>query len=120
MKTKESKLHLLSLVLLFLALAVLPFIVRIYAYHLDMEEYSWFILDEDRTDFFSYYKSLFFLILALLMAADLIRALLRRHLSPRTSPVWSLLLINGIIFLLSAVFSVNVKDSLFGNYGRFE
>ena len=120
MKTKESKIHLLSLVLLFLALAVLPFIVRIYAYHLDMEEYSWFILDEDRTDFFSYYKSLFFLILALLMAADLIRALLRRHLSPGTSPVWALLLINGILFLLSAVCSVNVKDSLFGNYGRFE
>lgn len=120
MKTKESKIHLLSLVLLFLALAVLPFIVRIYAYHLDMEEYSWFILDEDRTDFFSYYKSLFFLILALLMAADLIRALLRRHLSPWTSPVWALLLINGILFLLSAVCSVNVKDSLFGNYGRFE
>ena len=120
MKTKESKIHILSLVLLFLALAVLPFIVRIYAYHLDMEEYSWFILDEDRTDFFSYYKSLFFLILALLMAADLIRALLRRHLSPGTSPVWALLLINGILFLLSAVFSVNVKDSLFGNYGRFE
>ena len=120
MKTKESKIHILSLVLLFLALAVLPFIVRIYAYHLDMEEYSWFILDEDRTDFFSYYKSLFFLILALLMAADLIRALLRRHLSPGTSPVWALLLINGILFLLSAVCSVNVKDSLFGNYGRFE
>lgn len=120
MKTKESKIHLLSLVLLFLALAVLPFIVRIYAYRLDMEEYSWFILDEDRTDFFSYYKSLFFLILALLMAADLIRALLRRHLSPWTSPVWALLLINGILFLLSAVCSVNVKDSLFGNYGRFE
>lgn len=120
MKTKESKIHLLSLVLLFLALAVLPFIVRIYAYHLDMEEYSWFILDEDRTDFFSYYKSLFFLILALLMAADLIRALLRRHLSPGTSPVWALLLINGILFLLSAVCSVNVKNSLFGNYGRFE
>ena len=120
MKTKESKVHLLSLTLLFLALAVLPFIVRIYAYHLDMEEYSWFILDEDRTDFFSYYKSLFFLILALLMAADLIRALLRRHLSPGTSPVWALLLINGILFLLSAVCSVNVKDSLFGNYGRFE
>lgn len=120
MKTKESKIHLLSLVLLFLALAVLPFIVRIYAYHLDMEEYSWFILDEDRTDFFSYYKSLFFLILALLMAADLIRALLKKHLSPGTSPVWALLLINGILFLLSAVCSVNVKDSLFGNYGRFE
>lgn len=120
MQTKDTKLKAGSLFLLLLTLAVLPFIIRIYAYHLDMENYSWFILEEDRTDFFSYYKSLFFSALTLCMAGSIFLSAANRSFPERITPVWILLLINGGFYLLSAFRSVNVENSLFGSYGRFE
>ncbi|MDO4299235.1 MAG: O-antigen ligase family protein [Lachnospiraceae bacterium] len=120
MQTKDTKINTGGLFLLLLTLTVLPFIVHIYSYHLDMEEYSWFILDEDRTDFFSYYKSLFFSVLVLCMAGDLLRGAVNSHFSEKVTPIWLLLIINGGFYLLSAVCSVNLENSLFGSYGRFE
>lgn len=120
MQTKDTKLKAGSLFLLLLTLAVLPFIIRIYAYHLDMENYSWFILEEDRTDFFSYYKSLFFSALTLCMAGSIFLSAANRSFPERITPVWLLLLINGGFYLLSAFRSINVENSLFGSYGRFE
>lgn len=120
MQKKNTKANAGGLFLLLLALTVLPFIIRIYAYHLDMEDYSWFILDEDRTDFFSYYKSLFFSVLVMCMAGSIFLDAINRNLSERVTPVWLLLPVNGILYILSAVCSVNVENSLFGSYGRFE
>lgn len=120
MKNQKPDLRIHSLVLLFCVFAVLPFVVRIYSYHLNMEDYSWFILDGDLTDFFSYYKSRFFLILILFMIIDMIRMIKNKEVVVKSSFMWILLILNGMLFLMSAVCSVNIENSLCGNYGRFE
>lgn len=119
MKKKSQSIN-MGVVLLLMVLTVLPLVIRVYPYRLDMEEYSWFILDEERTDFFSYFKSLFFLFLVLCMILDLFRDGMKGKSCLKPGFVWFLLFANGGFYILSAFCSVNVENSLFGSYGRFE
>ena len=100
---------------------ILPFIMRMYVYHIGAEEESWFPLDNDlMADFFSHGKSICFLVLTILMTITLYWRYFtaNSHKPEKKQWIWAFLFLGFCI--LSTLCSVNKRDSLWGNYGRFE
>lgn len=118
------------LIPLIFIISILPLIVRMKIYNANLSEFPWFSADDTQTDFFLYYKSLFFILTSFIIAALLLWMFLRSKSQSKSSSnliiedgkykFTKLLIplgIYGLLALLSTVFS---KYSSYGFNGIFE
>lgn len=103
-----------------LVIGVLPFITRLIVYESGLSKYSWFSDNDITTDFFSYYKSTLFLVVAIVCIVILFFSFLLYKTSWKDIRAYSPLGVYAIASILSTIFSVDTHTSLVGGVGRFE
>lgn len=108
------------LIPIILVLAVLPLVVRIISYQTGFAEYAWYSNYDVVHDFFTYYKSRIFLLLAATAGIILIPYALLHRGSLKSMKPFLFLGIYTLFAVISTVFSVNPKASLLGGYAHFE
>lgn len=118
-KGKKREFNDLLLPVLFV-IGILPLITRLIVYESGLSKYSWFSDNDITTDFFSYYKSYSFLIIAIVCTAILFFLFLLYRTDWKDIRVYVPLGIYSIASILSTVFSVDTHSSLVGGAGRFE
>ena len=103
-----------------LIMSVIPFIVRLKEYKTNLSNFPWFTYNDIYTDFFLYYKQIFFLITVFIMAAIVIY----RAYADRQNIVYSKILIPLAVYaafaLLSSIVSKYRSYSFRGIYEQFE
>lgn len=115
---------------LLLVIGILPLIVRMKIYHTNLSQFPWFGSEDTHTDFFLYYKSIFFTIITFIIAALLIWIFLQSRVQDKNhfnimkennkykfTKNLIPLGIYGLLALLSTIFS---KYSSYGFRGIFE
>ncbi len=103
-----------------LVIAVLPFITRLITYDSGLSQYSWFSNQDITHDFFSYYKSLAFLILTVINAIILLLYFLLQRGKRKEMKPFLPIGIYSLFVILSAIFTVNSKLTLVGGMAHFE
>lgn len=99
---------------------ILPFIVRFYVYDARLEGCYWFGGSSTMTDFFSYYKSVFFLIVSVYMGGTLLGRYCFYHNSYKKNQIWWIAASYAICIMISTLLSQDHWVSIWGNYERFE
>ena len=103
-----------------LVLAVLPFITRLITYDSGLSQYSWFSNQDITHDFFSYYKSLAFLILTVINALILMLYFMFQRGKRKEMKPFLPIGVYSLFVILSAIFTVNPKLTLVGGMAHFE
>lgn len=103
-----------------ITLALLPFMTRAVLYSCGLSSYPWFSDDDTVSDFFTYYKSVLFLVIAIAAFIILFLYFLLYRNRIKSLGRWIPLGAYFLFSLVSAVLSVNKQASLFGAYGHFE
>lgn len=103
-----------------LAVAIIPLIVRYYAFNTGLAEYDWFGNRDEHTDFFLYYKSFFFIILSGIMLLLTAVRLIREGRSIKWTNMFIPLLAYGLLSLISTLLSDYVEYGLKGINEQFE
>lgn len=126
-KTKEKKKNKATtkspsdlLIPIMLIICILPLVVRLAVYSCGYSDYEWYSQNDIIADFFCYYKSYLFDIVAIFSAIILI---FRMGLyQEKTKPVkyFIPLAVYGIFVIASTIFSVNADASVKGNFESFE
>ena len=105
---------------LIFVISVLPFIVKLKSYNAKLSKFSWFSYADQYTDFFLYYKQMFFIITVFIMAA----IALYRFYDDKKDIVYTPMLIPLAIYsalaLLSSIASTNRSFSFSGIHEHFE
>lgn len=101
-------------------IAVLPFIVRLKVYKANLSGFSWFSYTDDYTDFFLYYKQMFFLIAVFIMACIALYKAYRDKKNIIYTPILIPLAVYGALALLSSIFSKYRRYSFSGIHEQFE
>ena len=114
------------LIPLIFIISILPLIVRMKIYNANLSEFPWFSSDDTQTDFFLYYKSLFFILTSFIIVALLLWMFLRSKSQSKTSSNFIIedgkykftktlipLGIYGLLALLSTIFHKFKIDSSF-------
>lgn len=121
MKPKKRKREFNDLIIpILLVIAVLPFVTRLITYASGLSGYPWFSDQDITNDFFSYYKSLFFLILSIIIAVILIPYFMLQRGKLKTMKPFLPIGVYCLMVILSAVFTVNSKLTLVGGIAHFE
>lgn len=100
--------------------SILPFIVRLKVYQANLSGFSWFSYSDDYTDFFLYYKQIFFLIAVFIMACIALYKAYTDRKNIVYSPILIPLAVYGILALLSSIFSKYRSYSFRGIHEQFE
>lgn len=108
------------LIPILLAIAVLPWIVRLAVYSCGYSEYDWYSVNDVLTDFYCYYKSYFLDIVGIFSGIVLVFRLGLYREKTKDMKIYIPIGIYGVFVLLSTVFSVNTAASLQGNFESFE
>jgi len=101
-------------------LSVLPFIVKLKEYNANLSNFPWFTYNDLYTDFFLYYKQMFFLIAIFIMA---VIAAFKAYTDKKNIVYSRMLLplaIYGGLALLSSIFSTYRSYSFRGIHDHFE
>ncbi|MDF2541316.1 MAG: hypothetical protein K0S47_1034 [Herbinix sp.] len=118
-KKKKKEFHDLLLPIL-LILTLLPFITRLIFYDSGLSSYPWFSDQGMVSDFFSYYKSYGFMILAILCGILLLFYLPLHRGKNKELISFIPLAIYCLLTILSTFFSVHYSYSIVGGIGHFE
>ena len=113
-KARERKVANDLLLPILIVLTVLPFVIYFKVYQSDISRFAWAGIDEKVMDFYTYYKSRIFVLIA---AACVVVLLFRLPLYPeKRKPLrlFALLALYAVLVLLSTCFSIDPKMSLFG------
>ncbi len=103
-----------------LVLAVVPFITRLIVYDSKLSKYRWYSDFGVVTDFFTYYKSVAFIIIAIISLIILVIDYFLRRRNQKSGKAFWFLGIYGFLVILSTVLSVDRHSSIIGGMGRFE
>lgn len=118
-KRKKREFNDLMIPILFV-IGILPFITRLIVYESGLSKYSWFSDNDITTDFFSYYKSYSFLVVAIVCTVILFFSFLLYKSSWKGMRAYIPLGAYSITSILSTIFSVDTHTSFVGGVGRFE
>lgn len=129
--TSNSIYNKLALIPLIIIISVIPFIIRMKFIDTGLSTYSWFSEDDKRADFFLYYKSLIFTIIALFMALYITWGFIKQKTLQQNSNIKANyfskftialipLAIYAILALLSTLFSDHISFGLSGINEQFE
>lgn len=99
---------------------MLPFVIHLHLYKEDMEEYSWYGMEEECTDFFSYGKAVLFCAIVSYMLIKLIWEMLQGRLKIRKNKYVYLLAGIASCFVISTLCAKKIPLALWGGYQRFE
>lgn len=115
-----QKTNIWLLIPIIFVLAILPFITKLKEYQAHLSNFSWFTYNDSYSDFFLYYKQMFFLIAVFIMAA----IVLYKAYSDKKNIVYSHILIPlaayAVLALLSSIVSKYRQYSFRGIHEHFE
>ena len=113
---KKKKEHFNDLIIpIILILCVMPFVIRMAEYDYGFGKYPWHSENSVMQDFYTYYRSIFFITVICIVVAILAFWLLLYRGRIKPSKIFFPLLIYGALALISSVLSVNTKASFMGN-----
>ncbi len=98
-----------------LILCVMPFIIRYAEYDYGYGKYKWHSQDSIMQDFYTYYRSIFFVTIVCITIAVLVFRMLLYTESIKNVKVFIPLGIYCFFVLISSILSVNVKAAFLGN-----
>lgn len=105
-------------ILLFFIICILPFLVYLIVYDNGLSTYSWYPQNGTSFDFYVYYKSRFFIFIAMIafvwLAIDWIRHKIEKQ------KIWILLILYAVLVIASTVYSINQDISIVGFTNHFE
>lgn len=119
-KMSEKKKRIYDCIPVLIVLCILPFITYLHVYTEDMENYSWYGLDTELTDFFSYGKLVVFCFITTYMAGKLIWERLQGRWKMGKSKYTYLFSGAVFCFLISALCAEKKQLALWGGYQHFE
>ncbi|MDD4112678.1 MAG: O-antigen ligase family protein [Herbinix sp.] len=101
-------------------MSVLPFITRLKQSNSYFSKFPWYPINDNTTDFFLYYKQVFFLIAVTYMAVIVIYKAYTDKKSLVYSPILIPLAVYGVMAILSSLFSKYRSYSFRGTHDHFE
>lgn len=101
-------------------ISVLPFIVKLKEYNTKLSKFPWFTYNDIYTDFFLYYKQVFFLMAVFVMAVIALYKAYTDKKNIKYSRLLVPLAIYGALALLSSIVSEHRSYSFHGTYDHFE
>lgn len=116
----EKKIRFYNCIPILTTLCILPFVTRLHLYKENMEEYSWYGMEEECTDFFSYGKAVLFCVVILYMLIKLIWEILQGRLKISKNKEVYLFAGIAICFMISTLCAEKIQLALWGGYQRFE
>lgn len=105
---------------LIIVMAIIPFIVHQKVVSTKLEEYSWFSFSETAMDFFLYYKSVWLVIMTIIMLVILCVQVLQKKEYQKIPKFMIPIGIYGLFIILSIVFSENRDFSINGIMEQYE
>lgn len=108
------------LIPIILIIAILPFVTRLITYDAGLSDYSWYSDYDVVYDFFSYYKSYVFIIIAIISAIVIFLYFLLQRNKIKNMKSFIPIGIYSICALLSTIFSINSHSSTVGGTAHFE
>ena len=105
---------------LIIVMAIIPFIVHQKIVPTRLEKYSWFSFSETAMDFFLYYKSVWLVIMAIIMLVILIVQVLQKKEYQKIPKFMIPIGIYGLFIILSIIFSENRDFSINGIMEQYE
>lgn len=105
---------------LIIVMAIIPLIVHQKVVPTNLEEYSWFSFSETAMDFFLYYKSVWLVIMTLIMLVILIVQVLQKKEYQKIPKFMIPIGIYGLFIILSIIFSENRDFSINGIMEQYE
>lgn len=105
---------------LIIVMAIIPFIVHQKVVPTKLEEYSWFSFSETAMDFFLYYKSVWLVIMTIIMLVILCVQVLQKKEYQKIPKFMIPIGIYGLFIILSIVFSENRDFSINGIMEQYE
>lgn len=119
-KAKEKK-HFNDLLLpIILILCIMPFVVYMAEYDYGYSEYLWHSDNSILQDFYTYYRSIFFLVVVFFLVVILAFRLALYKEDTKDYKIFFPLVGYGFFVLLSSIFSINPKASWLGNFVDLE
>ncbi len=108
------------LIPIFIILCIVPLLSRMKIYNTDLSQFPWFSSDDQKMDFFLYYKHWAFVIVSAIMA---VACAIKTYIDRKTIkllPVFIPLAVYAILAILSTLFSDYIIFSLRGSFEMFE
>lgn len=105
-------------ILLFFIICILPFLVYLIVYDNGLSTYSWYPEDGTSFDFYVYYKSRFFIFIAMIAFVWLVIDWIRHKIEKQK--IWILLILYAVLVIASTVYSINQDISIVGFTNHFE
>lgn len=105
---------------LIIVMAIIPFIVHQKVVPTNLEEYSWFSFSETAMDFFLYYKSVWLVIMTIIMLVILCVQVLQKKEYQKIPKFMIPIGIYGLFIILSIIFSENRDFSINGIMEQYE
>ncbi|NLJ97286.1 MAG: hypothetical protein GX321_09040 [Clostridiales bacterium] len=116
--TQETNIWLLLPIIF--VMSVLPFIVRLKEYQTHLSGFSWFTYSDTYSDFFLYYKQVYFIITIFIMATIIIYRAYTEKRNIVYSPIIIPLAVYALLAFLSSIFSKYRSFSFRGIHEQFE
>ena len=105
---------------LIIVMAIIPLIVHQKVVSTNLEEYSWFSFSETAMDFFLYYKSVWLVIMTIIMLVILCVQVLQKKEYQKIPEFMIPIGIYGLFIILSIIFSENRDFSINGIMEQYE
>ena len=105
---------------LIIVMAIIPFIVHQKIVPTRLEKYSWFSFSDTSMDFFLYYKSVWLIVMAVLMLAILCVKVMQKKEYQKIPKFIIPIGIYGLLIILSMIFSENRTLSIHGTMEQYE
>lgn len=119
--SQKTKKHFNDLLLpIILILCVMPFVVYFAEYDYGYSDYLWHSDNSILQDFYTYHRSIFFLIIAFFLVVILAFRLALYKEDTKDVKIFFPLIGYGCFVLLSSIFSINPKASWLGNFVSLE
>lgn len=105
---------------LIIVMAIIPFIVHQKIVPTRLEKYSWFSFSDTSMDFFLYYKSVWLIVMAVIMLAILCVKVMQKKEYQKIPKFIIPIGIYGLLIILSMIFSENRTLSIHGTMEQYE